>query len=66
MMTPDRTSEKAMNIAAVGFAGSPYWLPSLHDLSAWCADALPIAGFLWLLIQVSFKIYDRWKIHKEE
>lgn len=66
MISPDRTSEKAMNIAAVTFCGSPWWLPSVHDISSWCADLLPIAGFLWLLIQVGFKLYDRWELNKKE
>jgi hypothetical protein len=56
----DRVSEKVANYGAVGAVASPWWLPSINDISQWCADLLPIAGFLWLLFQFGLKIYDRW------
>ena len=62
----ERLSEKVADYGAVGAVTSPWWLPSLHDVSQWCADALPIAGFAWLLVQVGFKFYDRYVAHKKD
>lgn len=44
--------EKATNAVAVGAASSPFWLPSLAEVSQTAALLLPIAGLFWLVIQI--------------
>jgi hypothetical protein len=56
----DPLSERLANYGAVGAVASPWWLPSVSDLSHWCGDWLPIVGMAWLLIQIGFKAYDRY------
>lgn len=46
-------------VAAAGVT-SPLWLPSLHDISAACAEWLPILGMGWLAIRTGFFFYDRY------
>lgn len=36
---------------------SPLWLPSLHSVSAFAALILPILGAVWLILQISSRIY---------
>jgi hypothetical protein len=62
----ERISEKVADYGAVGAVTSPFWLPSVHDVSQWCADALPIVGFAWLLIQIGIKAYDRYTGNKSK
>lgn len=61
MMLPDRTSEKALNIAAPVLAGSPWWFPSLDRLSTIASELVPIATLCWVLFQFGLKVYDVWK-----
>lgn len=47
------------NIIAAGAAVSPWWLPSLADVSQAAALMLPILGCLYLLVQLYWKISGR-------
>jgi hypothetical protein len=45
--------EKTTTAVAVGATASPWWLPTLADLSQTAALLLPIAGLCWLVIQIA-------------
>lgn len=49
------TTNKAITVSAIT---SPWWLPILHQLSDAAALVLPILGLLWLLIQMTIKLYQ--------
>ena len=51
--------ERTTNAIAAGAAASPWWLPKLADISQTAALLLPIAGLLWLVIQIVTKITER-------
>lgn len=53
------TIEKATNVIAAGAAVSPWWMPSLADISQTAALLLPILGCAWLLVQIITKITRR-------
>ncbi len=47
---------------AVAAIVSPWWLPALHDVSSIAALLLPIAGVVWLAVQIGVKIHTTyWK-----
>ncbi|WP_425991403.1 hypothetical protein [Afipia sp. DC4300-2b1] len=41
---------------AVAAIISPWWLPALHQVSDVAALLLPIAGVIWLVVQIVVKI----------
>ena len=41
------------DVIAVSAVTSPFWLPSLETISYEAALLLPIAGLVWLLIQIT-------------
>lgn len=43
--------DKATNYVAAGAVASPWWLPSLAEVSETAALLLPIAGLLWIGVQ---------------
>lgn len=49
------------NTVASAAVISPWWIPSLSDISQVTADLLPIAGLLWLVIQIVFYLYGKMK-----
>jgi len=51
--------ERATNAIAAGAAVSPWWLPSLADVSQTAALLLPVLGCAWLIVQIVTKITDR-------
>jgi len=53
------TIDKVTNVIAAGAAVSPLWLPSLADVSQTAALLLPIAGLIWLIIQILWKVSGR-------
>jgi hypothetical protein len=53
------TIEKATNVIAAGAAVSPWWMPSLADISQTAALLLPILGCAWLLVQIIAKLSGR-------
>jgi hypothetical protein len=52
------TTNKAITVSAIT---SPWWLPILHQVSDAAALVLPIIGLLWLLVQITLKLYQ---VHK--
>ena len=51
---------------AVGAISSPWWLPTLYDVSNIAALLLPILGCIWLLIQGTVYIYRLTRKNKNE
>lgn len=47
--------EKATNTIAAGAVISPWWIPSLADISQFAALLLPILGCTWLIVQILHK-----------
>lgn len=43
---------------AIAAIASPIWLPALHQFSEVAALLLPIAGVIWLVVQIGVKIYQ--------
>jgi hypothetical protein len=43
--------DRATNYVAAGAVVSPWWLPSLADVSETAALLLPIVGLLWIVVQ---------------
>jgi hypothetical protein len=46
-------------VIAAGAAVSPWWMPSLADISQNAALLLPILGCAWLIVQIITKLIDR-------
>jgi len=53
------TIDKVTNVIAAGAAVSPWWMPSLADISQTAALLLPILGCAWLLVQIIAKLSGR-------
>lgn len=51
--------ERATNAVAGAAVVSPWWLPSMTQLSHGATIALPILGCAWLLIQIYFKVTEK-------
>lgn len=51
--------EKTTNTIAAGAVISPWWMPSLADVSATAGLMLPIIGCAWLLLQIISKLMER-------
>jgi hypothetical protein len=49
--------DHATTVSAAAAIVSPWWLPDLSTISAYCALVLPILGVAWLLVQISAKVY---------
>lgn len=49
------------NVVAASAVASPVWLPSLQTVSETAALALPIVGVIWLVIQISFFVYSKFR-----
>lgn len=52
------TGENVTNAGATAALASPFWLPSLHQLSAIAAEILPILGAAWLVVQIATKVIE--------
>lgn len=57
----DPIAQKATTVIAAGAAATPWWLPVLKEFSSIAADLLPIAGLVWLLIQIGYRIFGKEK-----
>lgn len=56
---PQTKAEAATDVVAIGAMTSPLWL---HDISGLAKDLLPIAGFIWLAVQIGVKLHTTyWK-----
>lgn len=51
--------ERVTNTVAAGAVVSPWWLPSLSDISQFAALMLPVLGCVWLIVQIIAKLHDR-------
>lgn len=49
------------DVGAAAALTSPYWLPTLQEVSQIAALVLPILGALWLVIQISHYVYRNIK-----
>lgn len=57
---PQSKAEAATDAVAIGAMTSPFWL---HDMAGLASDLLPIAGVLWLAVQICVKLHTTyWKI----
>ena len=54
-------TDKLTNTVAGAAAVSPWWLPSVADVSHAATIALPILGCLWLLIQMATWAVRQWR-----
>ncbi len=56
---PQTKAEAATDVVAIGAMTSPLWL---HDTAGLARDLLPIAGVIWLAVQITIKIHTTyWK-----
>lgn len=60
------TNESAGTVAAAGAVVSPWWLPSLHNVSVVAAELAPILGVIYLVVQIYLKIVESYKKDKNE
>jgi hypothetical protein len=51
--------DKVTTTIAAGAVVSPWWMPSIADLSQNAALLLPILGCAWLLVQIITKIIGK-------
>lgn len=56
--------ENLTSVTAGAAMTSPWWLPALHGFSQIAAEAAPILGALWLLVQIGSKLHEMYKRHK--
>jgi hypothetical protein len=52
--------EMVTDTGAVAAIASPWWLPTLHDVSQFAAEWLPIMGVVWLAVQIGVKIHTAY------
>ena len=52
-------AERVTNTVAGAAVISPWWMPSLADVSSVAGLLLPIIGCAWLLLQIILKITER-------
>ena len=50
--------EHTTTAVAAGAVASPFWLPWLQTASEVAATVAPILGLIWLLVQITTKVYD--------
>jgi hypothetical protein len=55
-------TDNMSNVITTAGAGaavvSPWWLPSLHEVSTVAAELAPILGAIWLLTQIILKVSE--------
>ncbi len=51
--------DKTTTSIAVGAVASPWWLPTLSEMSHTAGQLLPIAGLLWILVQFLVLMFRR-------
>ncbi len=51
--------ERATNTIAAGAVISPWWMPSLADVSQTAGLLLPILGCAWLIVQILHKFLSK-------
>lgn len=58
LMTEPAT-QKATTVIAGAAVASPWWLSMLKEFSQIAADLLPIAGLIWIMIQVGYRVFGK-------
>lgn len=56
-LLPQTKAEAVTDVIAVGAIASPLWL---SELSGIAANILPIAGLIWLVVQIAIKIHTTY------
>lgn len=51
--------DKTTTSIAFGAVVSPWWLPSLAEVSHTAAQLLPVAGLLWIIVQFLVLMFRR-------
>lgn len=51
--------DRVTNTIAAGAVVSPWWMPSLADVSVTAAQLLPILGSVWLVVQIITRLTRR-------
>ncbi len=51
--------DKTTTSIAVGAVASPWWLPTLSEVSHTAGQLLPIAGLVWILVQFLAVMFRR-------
>jgi hypothetical protein len=51
-------NEKITTAGAIGAVATPWWLPSLNEVSQVCATLAPILGVVWLVFQFVLKVRE--------
>lgn len=54
--------EIVTDTGAIAAIASPWWLPALHQVSDVAALLLPIAGVIWLVVQIVVKIQQHKRL----
>lgn len=58
-LLPQTKAEAASDLIAIGAVTSPLWL---HEVAGVAKDLLPIAGVIWLVVQIGVKLHTTyWK-----
>jgi hypothetical protein len=57
-------NEIATDAGAAAAVFSPLWLPWLHEVSEVAAMVVPILGVIWLILQITLKIYAFYRRRK--
>jgi hypothetical protein len=53
--------EPLTNVIAVTAVTSPWWFPTLEDISSFAALWLPILGATWLVVQIVSKTIEIYR-----
>lgn len=53
--------QQTTNVIAGAAVASPWWLPALQNFSEIAALMLPIAGLIWLMVQIITHITKYYK-----
>lgn len=62
VVLPHTKAEAFKDVAALSFIASPAWLPLLRETSELAALLMPIAGVVWLGVQIGVKLHTTyWK-----
>ena len=65
MTVRDAVVERVTNAVAGAAVVSPWWLPSVTDVSKAATIALPILGCAWLIIQMAAWAIRTWRDRDE-
>lgn len=56
--------DRATDVVAGAAATSPLWYHWLEQASTWAANWLPILGCMWLMVQIVYFLWGKWKDKK--